>query len=247
LNKNPTNWAAGGLLSLVLIVGCGAYFKIVSQYAALERQLNQIRPLPAASIAPPPEPAGNGREAALIALDARIDPLLRRLSALQEEVTRLNGRMDLLAAWQQAAAGSPGGGPAPSPPDIPTPEEKRVKAPYPSPAERAQELWERYSQEERSEAWAFGVEAAIQSAFSTIPELANVRIGELDCRTSMCRLTWEFAEDLNSEDYFILENEMVAALGAAGLSQGSQIGTGNEIEGYFFRKEPPSEPPPRRE
>ncbi len=242
--KNPKNWAAWGLLSLVLIVGCGAYLKLSSQYAALERQLHQIRPLPAASIAPPSEPADNGREAALIALDARIDPLLRRLSALQEEVTRLNGRMDLLAAWQQAAVG---GGSAQSPPDIQTPDETGVKAPSPSPAERAQELWDEYNQEERAEAWAFGVEAAIQSAFSTVPELANVRIGELDCRTSMCRLTWEFAEDLSSEDYFILENEMVAALGAAGLSQGSQIGTGSHIEGYFFRKEPPSEPPPRRE
>jgi hypothetical protein len=208
------------------------------KYAALEHRLNQLHSSPI--VTPEPPASFAGQESVHGALNAQIQGLDYRLTGLQQKVDLLAQQLERRAVWQREASVS-------SDPAHRTSEliENSKKSPQelfqwpqsPSVADRADELWGRYSQETRNDEWAFAVEAAIQLAFNNVPELANVRIGELDCRTTMCHLTWEFAEGLTSEESFILENELVAAMGAAGLSQGTQIDNGNEIEGFFLRND----------
>jgi hypothetical protein len=228
-------WGLWGLVILLVVAGGWIYWGMHIKFAVLERRFNQLHHSPI--VTPKTIASLAWQESAYDALVAQIQGLDRRLAGLQQKVTLL-GKQLASGAMRQGTV-SVSSGPSHRTSDQiensnRPPEELFQQPQSPSVADLSDELWDRYSRETRADKWAFDVEAAIQSTFNNLPELANVRIGELNCRTTMCRLTWEFAEGLSSEEKFILENELVAALGAAGLTQGTQIGSGNEIEGYFF-------------
>ena len=233
-------WMMMGLATLLVVTDVWKYRLLHAEYVALEQRLNTIIRLSDKKSVKTASPAGDGWKVSQGALDARVVQLQGQITSLQQTVSRLDQKMVQLAAWQQTASN-------PSQDTTLQFQSSVEDDDGPSTAERAQELLESYSQEERADEWAVGVETAVHTVFNTLPELTNVYIDEVDCRTTVCRLTWDLAVGLSSEEYFILENEILAAIGKAGLNQGSLVGGGNKNEGYFFRKETSDAPLPNEE
>ncbi len=102
----------------------------------------------------------------------------------------------------------------------------------------------RYTNETRDDQWASPAEAAIATELTTNPLVAGVAIDTIDCRTSTCRVVWQYQPDMTSEEAFATENEMVTAMNRAGFNASSQATLGGgSTEGIFWYTPPPEVAP----
>lgn len=163
-------------------------------------------------------------------LRANVEQLASQVAELRRGLDALELQVAAIGSVPQnfSAAASPG----PQPGEMKS-KEKRVNP--------GKQIKTRHEEEIRSEQWAARMETAVQAEFANNPAVAGVQIGGLDCRTTLCRLTWQFPEGLSNENAFILENEFMFALGRAGLNSGRPIrGTTGSKEGIFWHQEAPA-------
>lgn len=101
------------------------------------------------------------------------------------------------------------------------------------------DISDRYNSELRDESWALLAEKSIVDEFSYNQNVDGVFIETVDCRNSLCHVSWQYPDDITNENAFILENELLFAMEKAGFNSSSQKSIGGKLmEGYFWYQAP---------
>ena len=97
-----------------------------------------------------------------------------------------------------------------------------------------------YQEEVRDNAWASEVESTVVQELANNTNVAGVVLSNVECRSSVCRLNWQYPEGVSNEESFVLENEFLFAMNEAGFNSSSQgISGDGERVGYFWYQPPP--------
>jgi len=162
-----------------------------------------------------------------------MDTLVRQVATLSQSMASLQGQVQSLIAASEPAVK----------------EEKVVRLDNSGedlqPESPVKWATSRYSSEVRDDEWAASAETVIGAEFAANPDVSGVSLDMVDCRTSLCRVVWQYPKDATNEETFILENEMLAAMNRAGFNASSQSSLdGGMHEGYFWYNPPPPQNTP---
>lgn len=99
---------------------------------------------------------------------------------------------------------------------------------------------ERFDEEVRDDAWASTFEREIVEQFRTNPEVDRMGILNVECRESLCRMSWQFPGNMTNEEVFNMENQLLVAMSKVGFNASSQNSLGGGVtEGVFWYNPPP--------
>lgn len=220
--------AIAGLLVAVLAAGAilhGLYERLSSASTDQKSSVSVAKELsrPADETLSPPPSSERGRD--METLIQQVSIMSQNMNTLQEQINVLSARLNAEVTGKKEEKETID--------SSIEQENSRDESPIEPPNMR-------YSNETRDDQWASPTEAAIAAEFTTNPEVAGVTIDTIDCRSSLCRLVWQYKPDMTGEEAFATENEMLAAMNRAGFNASSQstLGGGSN-EGFFWYNPPP--------